>query len=124
MKSVLSKKLVIPIVALVALGGAAGAVAATQGPTTPDARAQAYITDLAGRLNVTPDALTAAMKAALDDQIDAAVTAGRLTAAQADALKQRVASGDGLPFLGIAGHDRGGLGVAVPRHSIVAAGLD
>ena len=123
MKSLLSKKLIIPIVALAALGGAAGAVAATQSSTAPDAQAQAYINDLAGRLNVTPDALTAAMKAALDDQIDAAVTAGRLTQAQADALKLRVASGDGLRFLGI-GHAGGGLGAALPRHGIVAAGLD
>src|SRR5579871_5494298 len=99
MKSRFSRKLAIPIAALVVLGGAGGAVAATQSSGTPSG--QAFINDLAGRLNVSPSTLTTAMKAALDDQIDAAVTAGRLTQAQGDALKQRVAdSSDGLPFLG------------------------
>ena len=58
------------------------------------------------------------MKAALDDQIDAAVTAGRLTQAQGDALKQRVANGDGLPRFGR------GPGTGMRGGGIVRAGLD
>jgi hypothetical protein len=97
-KSFLSKRLVIGASGLVVLAGAAGAVAATQG--SPGVGAQAYINDLAGRLGVTPSALTAAIKASDNDQIDAAVAAGRLTQAQATALKTRVQMSTGVPFLG------------------------
>ena len=66
-------------------------------PTPARARSrrlsQAYIDDLAGRLNVSPSTLTASMKAALDDRVAAALAAGRITAARAAALKARVASG-------------------------------
>jgi hypothetical protein len=94
----LSRKAVIAATALVMLGGAAGAVAATQSTAgTPE---QAYINDLANRLNVTPSALEAAITAAGSDQIDAAVKAGTLTQAEADALKARIQQGNGVPFLG------------------------
>lgn len=98
MKSFLSKRLVIGASGLVVLAGAAGAVAATQG--SAGVGAQAYINDLAGRLGVTPSALTAAIKASDNDQIDAAVAAGRLTQAQATALRARVQMSSGVPFLG------------------------
>jgi hypothetical protein len=93
----LSRKAVIAATALVMLGGAAGAVAATQSTATPE---QAYINDLASRLSVTPSALEAAITAAGSDQIDAAVKAGTLTQAEADALKARIQQGNGVPFLG------------------------
>jgi hypothetical protein len=97
----LSKRVVVGATALVMLaGGAAVAVAATQGSTTPGAQAQAYINDLAGRLSVTPGALTAAIKAADSDQINAAVTAGRLTQAEATALQARIQASTGVPFFG------------------------
>jgi hypothetical protein len=134
MKSLLTKKkLVIPVVALLALAGAGAAVAATQSPAapaTPGSPVQAFIDDLAGRLGVTSSTLTTDIKAALDDQIDAAVTAGTLTQAEADALKQRIASGDGLPFLGVLGHGPGrgaGFGrpeIGIPRGGLIRAGLD
>lgn len=98
MKSFLSKRLVIGASGLVVLAGAAGAVAATQG--SGGVGSQAYINDLAGRLGVTPSALTTAIKASDNDQIDAAVAAGRLTQAQATALKARVQMSTGVPFLG------------------------
>lgn len=101
MNHFLSKRVVLGATALVMLGGgAAGAVAATQGSTTPGAQAQAYINDLAGRLGVTPSALTAAIKASDSDQIDAALAAGRLTQVQATALKARIQASTGVPFLG------------------------
>jgi hypothetical protein len=97
----LSKRVVLGATALVMLGGgAAVAVAATQGSTTPGAQAQAYINDLAGRLSVTPSALTAAIKAADSDQINAAVAAGRLTQAEATALQARIQASTGVPFFG------------------------
>jgi hypothetical protein len=114
MRRLLTKKLVVPIAVLFVLGGAAGAVAATQGSGNSGARA--YIDDLAGRLHVTPSALTAAMTAALDDQIDAAVTAGRLTPAQGAALKQRVANGGGRRFRGA------GFGKGVRLRGLLRAG--
>lgn len=101
-----SRKAVIAATAVVMLGGAAGAVAATQ--STAGTSEQAYINDLANRLNVTPSALEAAIKAAGSDQIDAAVKAGTLTQAQADALKARIQQSSGLPFLG--GRFGGGFG--------------
>lgn len=98
MKAFLSKRLVIGATGLVVLAGAAGAVAATQGSS--GVGAQAYVNDLAGRLGVTPSALTAAIKASDSDQIDAAVAAGRLTQTQATALKARIQASTGVPFLG------------------------
>jgi hypothetical protein len=97
-KAFLSKRLVIGATGLVVLAGAAGAVAATQGSSSSGG--PAYINDLAGRLGVTPSALTAAIKASDGDQIDAAVAAGRLTQAQATALKARIQRSPGVPVLG------------------------
>jgi len=127
MQSILSKKIVAAAVAVAALGGAAGAYAATQGSTSsttnPATERQAYLNDLAGRLGVSADTLTTDMKAAADDQVDAAVTAGTLTATQGAALKQRIANGDGLPLLGgLARHQAAGL--PMMGHGIVGAGLD
>ena len=66
---------------------------------------QAFLNDVAKRLNVTPEQLTAALQGAAVDQIDAAVAAGKITKAQGDAMKQRAVQG-GLPFFG--GGHRGG----------------
>jgi hypothetical protein len=96
-KSVTGRKILGAATGLVLVGGVASAVAATQ--EAAGSSRQAYVADVAKRLNVTPSALTSAMKAAEYDQIDAAVAAGRMTQAQADALKQRVQRGE-LPSLG------------------------
>jgi hypothetical protein len=79
-------------VAVVAIVAAGSALAATKFES-PSARSQAIISDAAGRLHVTPGALSSALKKALADQVDAAVAAGRLTKAQGDALKARIAAG-------------------------------
>ena len=105
MKSLLNRKFVIGATALVLLVGAGGAVAATQLSGT-SAR-QAYVNDVAKRLNVSPSALTSAMKAAAIDRINAAVAAGRLTQAQATAIKQRIQNGQGLGFLAHHARERG-----------------
>ena len=103
MNSVFSRKLVIGATGLLLLGGAGGAVAATQ--SSGGSGRRAYIDDVAKRLNVSPGALTAAMKAAADEQIEAAVAAGRITRSRADTLKQRLDNGR-VPFFG----DRFGAG--------------
>jgi hypothetical protein len=100
-KSLISKKLVAGVTGLAVLGGAGAAIAATQGSTTQSSNSsgsQALISDLAGRLNVTPTALVAAVKAAATDQINAAVAAGRLTQAQGTAAEHRIAQSTGVSF--------------------------
>jgi hypothetical protein len=74
--------------ALAAAAFAGGAYAATQDSGT-NVR-QAFLNDVAKRLNVQPQQLTAALNAALDDQLKAAVAAGKLTQAQANEIKQRM----------------------------------
>jgi hypothetical protein len=88
-------------VALVAAGGGV-ALAATQG-STPAQESQAIVDDAAAQLGIPSSKLSDALKKALSDRIDAAVTAGRLTKAEGDALKQRVQSGD-FPLFGGEGH--------------------
>ena len=89
-------------VALAAVAGAGAAVAASHAWAGSDQR-QAIIDDVAGRLGVTPGALQDAFKAALKDQVEAAVKAGTLTREQADAIEARIAAGQGLGFGGLGG---------------------
>lgn len=115
MQRLAGRKLVVPLAIVAVLAGAAGAVAATQSSSGSSLR-QAYLNDLANRLGVSPSTLGADMKGATEDQINAALAAGRLTQAQANALKQRVEQGTGLgsgtPFLGRGLGRRGqGLGI-------------
>jgi hypothetical protein len=81
---------------LVALGAAGGAYAVTN---SSDNGRDAYLNDVASRLHVTRAQLDAALKGAASDRLDAAVKAGKLTQAQADAIKKRVQQG-GAPLLG------------------------
>jgi hypothetical protein len=94
----LKRKLVIAIALLALAAFAGGAYASTQETTDPQ---QAFLNDVAKRLNVTPAALTAAIKGAYEDQINAALASGKITQAQAKALKQRLAHAGGLaPLFG------------------------
>ena len=107
-------------VALAAVAGAGAAVAASHAWGGSDQR-QAIIDNVAGRLGVTPSALQDAFKAALKDQVEAAVKAGTLTREQADAIEARIAAGQGLGFgglggpRGIGGMHRGGESSRRPR---------
>jgi polyhydroxyalkanoate synthesis regulator phasin len=71
---------------------------------SPSAESKAVINDAAKTLGVEPSKLDAALKKAIENRIDAAVAAGRLTKEQGQELKQRVESGDfplfGPPALG------------------------
>ncbi len=107
-----SRRLVIAgAVALAAVAGGGAAIAASH--SWGSDQRQAVINDAAGRLGVTPSALQDAFKAALKDQVEAAVKAGTLTRAQADAIEARIASGQGLGFGGpggpMGGMHRGGM---------------
>jgi polyhydroxyalkanoate synthesis regulator phasin len=78
--------------AVVAVVSGGAAYAATQ-DDSPQARSQAIVDDAAGTLGVDPAKLSDALKAALQKQVDAQVTAGKLTQEQADAIKKRIADG-------------------------------
>jgi hypothetical protein len=113
-------------VVAVAIVAAGSAFAATK-LESPGARSQAVIKDAAGRLHVTPGALSSALRKALDDQIDAAVAAGRLTKAQGDAMKARIAAGP-LPLGGFGSAHWGagpplGLGFRHERPRILGPGM-
>jgi hypothetical protein len=109
----------------VAVAAAGSAFAATK-LESPGARSKAVISDAAGRLHVTPGALSAALKQALDDQVDAAVAAGRLTKAQGDAVKARIDTGR-VPLVGALGYGfRGrpfGFGLRRERPGMLAPGM-
>jgi hypothetical protein len=85
-------------VAVAAIAGAGGAVAATK-LGSPKEESQAVVNDAAKQLGVQPGALSDALKKALENRVDAAVGAGELTKAQGDELKSRIESGD-VPLFG------------------------
>jgi hypothetical protein len=98
-------KLVAGAVAAAAIAGGGAAVAATQ-LRSPSEESQAIVNDAAAQLGVQPQALSNALKTALENRVDAAVADGRLTKAQGDALKQRIESGQAPLFMGpgLGGH--------------------
>jgi hypothetical protein len=92
-------------VAALAVGGAGAGIAATKlTGQSPSEESRAIVNDAAKNLGVEPGRLSAAIKQAFKDRIDAAVKAGRLTEAQGNELKQRIDSDDfplfGPPALG------------------------
>jgi hypothetical protein len=98
------------LVAILAIG--AGVAAADSISNDQDA----FLNNVAKRLDVTPAALKAALKGANDDRIDAAVAAGKITKEQGDAMKARSAEGGIVPFFGGGGHHGGGFGHDGPGH--------
>src|SRR3954453_22548417 len=128
------RKLAVAAAGLAVLAGGGGAYAA--GTTSPAGAApkpadhaaeqKAFLDDVAKRLNVTRDQLDAAIKGAAEARIDAAVTAGKLTKAQGEEAKQRLADGTG-PMLGLGRGPRGGFGhggPGGPGHVFGGLGLD
>jgi hypothetical protein len=96
MQLVLRHKLLIGGVALALAASGGAAYAATQSSGTGQ---QAFINDVAKRLNVSPTQLSSAVKAAVVDQLNAAVKAGRLTQAQANKIEQMINQNGRLPFI-------------------------
>src|SRR5919205_2485364 len=86
------------VAAAAAVAGGGAAIAADRLGSSSDS--QAVVNDAAKELGVTPSALTAALKKALENRVDDAVAASRLTEAQGEELKQRIQSGDLPLFFG------------------------
>lgn len=97
MRAFLRHKLLIVATAVAVAALAGGAYAATQ---TGGTSRQAFLNDVAKRLNVSPSQLNSALRGALIDRLNAAVKAGMLTQAQAKMLEQRIQQGAPLPFFG------------------------
>ena len=105
----LRRRAAIGAVGLAALGGGGAAIAATKdSPATPKAQTTAIVADAAGQLGVTPAALTAAIKKAMVDQVEAQLTAGTITKAQATAQEARI-NATNAPLFAFGG-GRGGPG--------------
>jgi hypothetical protein len=95
-----ARKLTAGAVAVLAVAGGGAAIAATQ--LTPKQESQAVVSDAAQQLGVSADQLSAALKQALKNRVDAAVSTGRLTQAQGTELKQRIDAGE-VPLVGFGG---------------------
>jgi hypothetical protein len=94
-------KLVVGTAAALAVAGGGVAIGATQ-LGSPNQESAAVVNDAAKQLGVQPSALSDALKKALENRVDAAVAAGRLTKAEGDALKTRIESG-AVPLFGFGG---------------------
>lgn len=100
----LKRTVAVPLSVLAAAAGLAGGAFAASQPDSHPHKAfgcgseRAFISDAAHHLHVTPTRLTDALKQAVIDQIDAAVAAGRLSAAQAKTIKRQVEHNTGLLF--------------------------
>ena len=91
------KALAIGIAALALIGGGGAAIAASGDSSSPG---RSFFDSVARHLGVSSQKLEDATKAAAIDQVDAALREGRITQAEADALKRRIESGDYPPFFG------------------------
>jgi len=96
------RKIVAATAAVLAVGGAGAAIAATQFKSSPSQESKAVVSDAAKQLGVQPSELSSALKKALKDRVDAAVADKRLTKEQGDALKKRIDS-DEFPLVGAPG---------------------
>jgi hypothetical protein len=94
----LKRRLAIGMTAVAAVAFAGGAFAATQ--DSGASGRQAFLNDVAKRLNVTPKQLSAALQGADLDQLQAAVAAGKLTQTQANAIRQRLQRSGAAPLGG------------------------
>src|ERR671933_1446524 len=96
------------VAAAAAVAGGGAAIAADRLGSSDDS--QAVVNDEAKQLGVTPSALTEALKKALENRVDEAVAAGRLTKEEGAELKQRIESGDLPLFFGPRGGHFGHFG--------------
>ena len=105
------RKILIAAAAALAVAGGGAAIAASKSGS-PQEESKAVVDDAAKQLGVTPAKLSSALKKALENRVDAAVAAGRLTKEKGDALKKRIEAED-YPILG--GFGMGvGMGFAHP----------
>jgi polyhydroxyalkanoate synthesis regulator phasin len=78
--------------------GGSGAAIAASGDSSSAGRS--FLDSVARHLGISSQKLEDATKAAAIDQVDTALKGGKITQAEADALKQRIESGDFPPFFG------------------------
>jgi len=97
MKNVTSKRALVAASALSLVVGAGGAVAASKGSAT---RGDGFLARVAGHLGISTQKLEDATKAAAIDQVNADLEAGKITKAQADAMKARIERGETPLFFG------------------------
>jgi hypothetical protein len=97
------RAIVIAGLALALVGASVGGAIAATTATSPQQDKDAFLADAAGRLGVQPSKLADALKQAALDRVDAAVKDGRLTQAEADAIKAHISSGGFGPGLGFVG---------------------
>jgi len=97
MKNPNSKRLLVATSAVALAVGAGGAVAASKGSTN---RSDGFLARVAAHLGISTQKLQDATKAAAIDQVDADLEAGRITKAQADAMKARIEKGEVPLFFG------------------------
>jgi predicted DNA-binding protein (UPF0251 family) len=102
-------KIAAGVAAALAVAGGGVAIGAT-GSLSPREESQAVIDDAAAQLGVQPSALSDALEKALENRVDEAVEAGRLTEEQGAALKERIRSGDTPLIFGGFGHRGFGFG--------------
>ena len=98
MKRLRSGRALALLAAALAIGGGGAAIAAAQ--DSPSSHADSYLQAVAKHLGISTDELEDAMRAAALDEIDAAREDGRLSQEEADALEERVESGEVPPFFG------------------------
>jgi polyhydroxyalkanoate synthesis regulator phasin len=91
------KALAIAIAALAVIGGGGAAIAASGDSSSPG---RSFFDAVAKHLGISSQKLEDATKAAAIDQVDAALAEGKITEEEADALKERIQSGDFPPFFG------------------------
>ncbi len=97
MKSTKSKIAGVTAVAAALVGGGAAIAADRLSPTQ---ESDTVVADAAKQLGIDASKLDAALTKALQNRVDAAVAAGRITEAQGDEMKERIAAGE-VPLVGI-----------------------
>jgi hypothetical protein len=92
-------------VILAVVVGCGAAIAATRAVVDPEAEREAFQAAVADKLGVTTTELENAYEEAALQQLEAAVEAGRITEERADAIRERIESGDflGPPGFGLFG---------------------
>jgi hypothetical protein len=98
MKNLTSKRALVAASALSLVVGAGGAVAASKGSSAT--HGDGFLARVAGHLGISTQKLEDATKAAAIDQVNADREAGRITKAQADAMKAQIEKGQVPLFFG------------------------
>jgi polyhydroxyalkanoate synthesis regulator phasin len=108
----LNRWIALPLAGAAALAIGVGAVAATPSATGSTNYAQVFVNKLAGILHLTPTQTQGALKQAQLQVVDQMLSDGKITKAQADAMKARINAGNGLGAVRGYGRGFGGFGAA------------